>query len=267
MLIDFHTHIFPDALAARTLQKLSAIAQCAYHTDGTVAGTLQKFDEWGTDYGVVLHIATRPGQEGTINRFAKQIQEEHPKLLCFGTVFPDSENAVEAVQQIKELGLYGIKLHPAYQHCFIREEKYFPLYEAAAEAGLPITMHAGWDPVEPKVVYSPPEDIAFVARSFPNLTIIAAHMGGLMLYQEAEEHLCGLPNVYLDTAMSSVYCGPAQYERLIRNHGADRVLFGTDCPWNTVPAEKAFLEATTLSRQEKDKILYQNARALLHLPG
>ena len=81
MLIDFHTHIFPDALAARTLQKLSAIAQCAYHTDGTVAGTLQKFDEWGTDYGVVLHIATRPGQEGTINRFAKQIQEEHPNLL------------------------------------------------------------------------------------------------------------------------------------------------------------------------------------------
>ncbi|MBC8584614.1 amidohydrolase family protein [Youxingia wuxianensis] len=264
MLIDFHTHAFPDKLAGKTLPMLSKTSGGApYYTDGTENGTRTKLDAWGVDLAVVLHIATRDGQQQTINNWAKSIQ--HGKLLCFGTIFPDGADAIDELYRVKELGFYGVKLHPDYQKFFVKEEKYFPIYETLAKLELPLTFHTGWDPVSPDVVHAPPKDVALVAKAFPNLTIIAAHMGGLNRYDESEKYLAGIPNVYLDTAMSSVYCNPEQFERLIRKHGIDRVLFATDCPWSTPEAELALLNRTGLTKEEKEKIMYKNACRLLKL--
>ena len=82
MIIDFHTHIFPDSLAPRTLPHLSKIAHgIPYYTDGTQAGALDAMRRWNIDYSVVLHIATKPGQARRINAFAAGIQAAHPQLL------------------------------------------------------------------------------------------------------------------------------------------------------------------------------------------
>ena len=83
MLIDFHAHFFPDKLAPRTLPHLATFAKIPYHTDGTMRGTLEAMDRWGVDYAVILHIATRDGQQQTINHFAQQIQMQSSRLLCF----------------------------------------------------------------------------------------------------------------------------------------------------------------------------------------
>ena len=263
MLIDTHTHLFPDFLAGRTLQKLSEVSGCSYCTDGTVAGTQQYFAQSGVDFAVVLHIATKPEQQTNVNHFAKQVQDENPNLICFGSVHPDAPDALEELYHVKELGLYGVKLHPDYQKVFIREERYFPLFETMSRLGLPVALHTGWDPVSPDVTRGSSKDMAEVARAFPGLTVIAAHMGGLNQYEEAQAHLAGLRNVYFDTAMSSVYFqSPELYERLIRRHGLDRVLFGTDCPWNTVGAELHFLDETGLTEAEKAQITFENAKRL-----
>ena len=71
-----------------------------------------------------------------------------------------------------------------------------------------------------------------MAEGFPELTIIAAHLGGMRRYDQVEKHLLGRGTTCcLDTAMTAAYLhDEAQFVRVLRGHGLDRVLFATDCP-------------------------------------
>ena len=260
MLIDFHVHLFPDNLAGRTLEHLAQIAQAPYYTRGTVSDTLRRMDEAGVDVGVVQHIATKPSQQKTINNFAASIQNE--RLVCFGTVHPDAEDVMEELYRIRELGLKGIKLHPDYQNFYVDDPHLAMLYETAQALQLPILMHTGYDPVSPESIHGPAQAVAQVAHSYPQLTLIAAHMGGLNEYDRAERYLVG-SNVYLDMSMSSIYCQPEQFIRMVHRHGADRILFATDCPWSTAEDEMRLLDQVPLSIREKAMICYGNAQRIL----
>ena len=96
------------------------------------------------------------------------------------------------------------------------------------------------------------------------MTMIAAHMGGMARYQEAEEFVAGLP-LFIDTAMSARLCSPEQFERLVSKHGSEQVLFASDCPWSRSCDEFAFIERTHLSDREKENIYFKNAQRLLGL--
>lgn len=266
MIIDFHTHIFPDSLAPRTLPHLSKIAHdIPYHTDGTQTGALEAMRRWGVDYSVVLHIATKPGQARRINAFACEVQAAHPQLLCFGSLHPADEDAPAVAAEIAGAGLYGVKLHPAYQDFQFGDERYYPVYQAVCDCGLPLLLHAGRDPVAPGANRAPAEEIARVARAFPRLTIIAAHMGALGDCADASEHLCGLDNVYFDTAMSAPLLDPDAFRALLYKRGSDHVLFGTDCPWSTAPDELALLRRVGVTGSDLENILWKNAACLLKL--
>lgn len=264
MIIDFHMHAFPDRLAGRTLEKLSAIARTQPQTDGTIAGTLEKMAAGGVDYGVILQIATRPGQETTVNNWAAEMQTAHPSLFFFGSVHPDCENLRAELRRIRELGLKGVKLHPDYQGFFVDDPKLFPLYEELSDLGLPLIFHAGRDPFSPNVVHAAPKAIAAVAKRFPQLTLIGAHMGGLQLYEESMACLAD-SGVYIDTSMSSAYCDPELFARMVARFGAERILFGTDSPWGSAPRELAMVRALPVSEEEKEKILWRNAARMLQL--
>ena len=263
MLIDFHTHCFPDGLAGRTMESLSKIAGVAPNTDGTARGLLSRMDAEGADRAVVLHIATRPKNQRSVNNFAAQLQADEPRLWCFGSVHPFAPDAREELFRIKELGLHGVKLHPDYQDFFLRDERAYPVYETIAQLGLPVAFHTGEDPYSPGVVHAPPEDVAALAKALPGLRIIAAHMGGMKRAREALLSLCGLKNVYLDTAMSAPSCDPALFRQLLLAHGTERVLFGSDCPWSTPAAELAFLKAAGLSPEALADVTANNALRLL----
>ena len=248
---DTHVHFFPDKLADKALPKLREISQCETHSDGTRSGTVKNFAEWGCAGGMVLHIATNAHQQTSVNNFAKESQ--HGNLYCFGSVYPYAENALEEMVRIKEMGLYGIKLHPDYQEFFIGDEGALPIYAQAEKLGLPLS---------PNLIHCPADVLGKIADLFPRLTIIAAHMGGMDTPQEAAKHLAGKKNVYFDTAFASHFLDAASFTQLVKLHGADKVLFATDCPWSTLPAEKALLEAADLSPSEKERIAYRNAEEL-----
>ncbi len=262
MLFDMHVHIFPDKLAPKALHNLSQICKSPYYADGTAAGTERQLKEWGVTGAAVMHIATKPSQQKTVNDWAASVQGEF--YHCFGTIHPDAPDALEEVERIRKLGLYGIKLHPDYQGFCIDEQRMFPIYDAAAALGLPILFHTGWDPLSPDKVHAPSEAVARMVKQFPKLTVIGAHMGGMNRYDEVEEFLAGT-DLYIDTAMSSHYCSPEQFARLIKKHGADRVLFGSDCPWSRSCDELRFLEEAPLTDGEREKIYYRNAMRLLGL--
>ena len=263
MIFDAHTHVFPDKLAGKALHNLSEICGQPYHSDGTVDGTLRVLKEWGVDGALCLHIATKPKQQASVNHFAAEVQKRG--LLCFGSVHPDAPDALDELARIRSLGLRGVKFHPDYQGFFADDPKAFPIYAAAEELGLPVAFHTGWDPLSPDVVHAPPQAVAKVAEEFPKLTVIAAHMGGMARSAEAEEYLAGRPNVYFDTAVASLYTSPEEMLRLIRKHGPDRILFGSDCPWSRSVDELHFLQALPLTSAEMESILYGNAARLFGL--
>lgn len=262
MIIDAHVHMFPDAIAEKAIPHLSSICKSSAFTNGTLSETEKKLKEWGVDIGIVMHIATKPSQQNNVNHWAASIQNKH--LLCFGSIHPDAADWEENLYYIKKSNLHGVKMHPDYQGFFIDEKRLFPLYDAISSLGLPITFHAGWDPLSPNSIHATPSAIKKVATLFPKLKIIAAHMGGMRLYSETEEILAGT-DIFFDTSMSARLCPAEQFIRLVRKHGTDRILFGSDCPWSSSYDEIQYIDSLPLTDHEKEKIYFQNAQELFQL--
>ncbi len=261
MLIDVHFHAFAEKIAHRAMEKLAATCGVPPLTDGTLTEALARFDEWGVDKAVLLPIATKPSQQTVVNNWAASADGE--RVIAFGSVHPDAEDLFDELLRIKALGLHGIKLHPEYQSFFIGEQRLEPMFSAMEELGLPVTVHAGLDPISPDVTYCMPEPAAAMIKRHPRLKIILAHMGGNEYWEQSLEHICGLDGeVYLDTAYS--YDLPDElFVKMIRKHGADRILFASDCPWQS--AEKMFrkIDALPLTDSEKERIFSANAVSLL----
>ena len=262
MLIDAHVHMFSEKIAQKALNHLSDVCKSPYFTDGTLAGTKKELLKWGVDAAMVMNIATKPSQQPIVNNWAASIDD--PMFYCFGSVHPDAPDVLDEVQRIKELGMHGIKLHPDYQDFLIDDPKMFPIYDAISALGLPVTFHTGWDPLSPDLTHAAPQAVAKVVKLFPHLTVIAAHMGGMARYQEAETFVAGQP-LYIDTSMSARMCSVEQFERLVSKHGSERVLFGSDCPWSRSCDEFAFIERTHLTDRDKENIYFKNAQQLLGL--
>ena len=92
-IIDFHTHVFPDALAPRAIAQLTINAAASGYwplTDGTVAGLLDSMDREGIHRSVVCNIATNPRQMRKVNDFGISLLEE-PRLIPLGSVHPHAE--------------------------------------------------------------------------------------------------------------------------------------------------------------------------------
>ncbi|HOA00603.1 amidohydrolase family protein [Ruminococcus sp.] len=261
---DFHTHAFTDALAERAVSGLSDTSGITPATDGTVAGLRRKMAENGIDRALLLPVATKPSQQTTINNWAAEIMGDG--LYCCGTVHPDAEDAVQEAERIKSLGLYGVKFHSEYQKFAPNEKRMFPVYEKIAELGLIAVFHGGWDPYSDDVIRATPQSFAALAEAFPQLTIVAAHLGGLGMWDDVERYTAGkYENLWFDVGVISRYIEDEQLLRIIRKQGADKVLFGSDCPWDDPANEIAMINRLPLTEKEKELIFHENAERLLKL--
>lgn len=262
MRIDFHTHVFPDNLAPKALTTISKNTGSPFYTDGTIVGTDLALQSWHIDQSVALHIATNVKQQCRVNDWAAEIQTD--KRFCYGSIHPDAPDALDELQRIKTLGLYGIKMHPYFQGFYIDDKRMCPIYDRMAQLGLPLLLHVGYDPSYPNATEGLPHRLLTVLDNFPNLTVIAAHMGGMGCYEEAEACLVGKP-VYLDTGVASHYFPPDVFKRMIVHHDPQRILFGSDCPWSPSDKEADFIEQTDVSAEILDQIFYKNAQRVLDI--
>lgn len=262
MIIDFHTHCFPDALAARAIAKLQLASGLPVFGDGTAIALAGLVRQAGIDRAVVQPIATRAEQTEPINRWALDIQND--RLISFGTMHPDYAGWPAEVRWLQEHGFRGVKMHPEYQDFFVDDERFFPMYQAIFAAGLAIIFHSGVDVAYGEPWHCPPDRLARVLDAFPSGLVIAAHMGGYRYWDDVEKYLIGR-NIYLDTSFSMSELGPQRMASLIRSHGAAKILFGSDAPWSDPADDLADLRSLGLSEEEKAAILGGNAARLLNL--
>ena len=275
MIVDFHTHVFPDTLAQKALTRLVQSLRHqepnsdpdAPYTDATVSGLTASSKAAGIDLSVVMPVATAPRSSVTLNHFAAQVNRMD-RLRSFGSVHHNSPDALDELAHIKELGLGGIKLHPEYQGCYADDANTIAVVRRAAELDLCVLFHAGSDIGLPPPVHGTPAHFVRLRENVPDATIILAHMGAFRMWEEAEDLYSGM-GFYVDTSFS-LEIHPEQHERfagMIRAIGADHVLFGTDSPWAdqayTLQYARRFLEKYSFTQQECDAILGGNAAKLL----
>ncbi len=263
MYIDFHTHAFSDKIVKRAMDNLTSVSDFKPYTDGSLNGLKEKMKKNGVDISVVMPIATKPSQQEVINSWAAEINGKDG-IYSFGSVHLDAPDAVEYLEKIKAMRLPGIKLHPDYQNFMADDEKAFPVYEKCEQLGLPILFHAGYDPLSPDLIHAPAAAFVKIHKAFPKLKIIAAHLGGMYRWNDVERLLAGISeNIYFDTAFIAGEIGENLLMRIISKHGADRILLGSDCPWDDPSHEIEMIENLPISSEDKDKIFYKNAKQLL----
>jgi predicted TIM-barrel fold metal-dependent hydrolase len=261
-LIDIHTHCFPDALAARAMANLTEEYGVQPVGDGTLGNLREHMAASGVTASVVLPVATKPAQVAAINDYAASINSR--EVIAFGALHPDMPDAEEEIARIIGLGLRGVKFQPTFQHFAPDEERVFPIYRAL-EGRLVVMFHAG-DEISPVPdAPSTPRALARVHRAFPGLAMIAAHFGGYRMWDQVREHLLGT-EVWLDTS----YCPPAdlpddEVRELIRAHGPQRIVFGSDFPFGDPAPDLARLLALGLEPAEVEAIAWRNADRLLGL--
>lgn len=260
MIVDFHTHIFPPPLAAKTIPWINSFTHISYQSDGTAEALAASMRQSGVDRCVTMPIVTRAGTMRKINDYAAQAAREWG-FLSFGSVHPDEPDWRSELRRFKELGLVGLKLHNDYQGFFFNSRECRSIIEAAFEEGLPVLVHAGNDPVS-DVHRCTPRMLRDALPLLKQGTFIAAHMGGHMMLEDAMREIIG-SDIYMDISMVSTYNPKDVCRRAFLAHDPDKLLFGTDSPWDSQKQAIDFVRSLQLGSDFEEKIFWQNACRIL----
>jgi len=269
MIIDFHTHIFPEKIAAKTIEFLEHNCDGKAFTDGTVNGLLTQMERGGVDISVALPVVTKPSQFDSINRFAIGINETFKdskrRIISFGGIHPLCENISEKMKFLKENGFIGVKIHPDYQDEFIDHEGYIKILKAAKDLDMVVVTHAGVDDgYKGQPVKCPPILAEKVINKVGHKKFVLGHYGGHLEWEEVLTRLAG-KDVYFDTAFTLHEISKDLFLRIMEKHGADNILFATDCPWRDMKTDIDTFNSFGINKEDSDKILYKNAEKLLNL--
>ena len=256
-IADIHAHVFPDAIARKASESIGAF----YHMemspgqDGTVRQLLIRHEEARITHACIHSVAVTPHSIDAINRFIAQCVRQHPdRLTGYGAIHPERGNLPGLIEEVKQLGLKGFKIHPDMQQFALDSPKAMEMF-AAIEGRMPIIIHTG----DCRFEYSRPRQMKKVLDTFPDLVCVCAHLGGWSEWDDAWRILADYENVYVDTSSSLYAFTPEEGRKIIRHYSRDRVLFGTDYPMWKPAEELARFYRLKLMEEEEEKILWRNA--------
>ncbi len=210
------------------------------------------------------------------------VLKNEKNLVGFGTVDFDKNDLKGQVKKIKDLGLYGIKIHPAAQEVKIDSPQLFEVYEEAEKQGLFISFHTGlhWHRISDYQMLLFDE----VAYNFPKLRFSMEHIGGYSFFKEAllimnnnsrgeiDNTFAGWTSISMETdEMGNERAGAwsitdDQLCTLIHQAGHERSIFGLDFPYKNIEYTKNAIERIKnlpITEEAKRGILGENLRKVL----
>lgn len=282
MIIDFHTHTFPEKISIKVMDKLSKVSGTLPDTTGSVPALAESMKNAGVNYSINLPVMTSPSQVVSVNTELIVSKQDMLRdgIITFGGIHPDFVDYKTELKRLKQEGILGIKLHPAYQNMDLDDIRMMRIIAYASELGLIILTHAGYDIGIYDHNYASVAHILKVLREVQPEKFVLAHMGNWAFWDEVESDLAGAP-VWLDSAFSigpinqrqddgiypynNVILEDEDFLRLARKHGMDKILFATDCPWQ---GQKKYVERFQnigLTKEEQRLFFAENAVRLLKL--
>lgn len=260
-IIDFHVHAFSDSLAPRAMQKLLAEApQVKAYLDGTVGQLLDSMDKCGIGKSVLSCIATRPEQFDSILDWCREIRSE--RIIPFPSLHPKDKSPVDKLSAIRDRGFKGVKFHPYYQDFWLDEPVMMRIYEKAAELGLMVVVHTGYDIAFDYDNRGDCARILKVVSALPQLKFITTHLGAWRQWDEVAERLIGKP-IYTEISFALDEIERSKARDMLMRHPAEYILFGTDSPWTDQNRTLNLLKSLDLPQERLAKILHINTEKLL----
>ena len=265
MIIDFHTHAFPESIAQRAIDTLKVKIDRIPETDGTLGDLASKMKNWNIDYSVVCNIATNPRQTVNVNSFAIESRDKYPSIISLGSIHPDFDDAESELNRIKSAGIPGIKIHPDYMNHDIDDGCFNEIFEICSALDLFIITHAGLDVCSPEHIHATPDMILHVIDNHPKLKLVCAHFGANCMWDEVRNKLCG-KEIWIDTSLAYVEKhDKSQLKDILSAHDPERILYGSDCPWCPPYDNVKFIESFGLADDINEKIFEKNAKKLLNI--
>ena len=280
MIIDFHTHIFPGRIASSTVHHLACEARIHPFLDGTADALHASMAASSVDWSVNLPVMTSGDQVEKVNASLLKKRDLYHKqhILCFGGMHPDYADYRRLLRRLRQEGVAGIKLHPAYMGIDLNDLKMMRLIDAISAEGMITIIHAGIDIGIYDHNYASVDHILQLMKEVAPKRFVLAHMGNWGCWDQVESDLAGAP-LWMDTAFSlgsvipyekikdrpivSEMLSDRDFVRLCRKHGTDRILFATDSPWADQDSYVKKILSLPLTEEEKDAILGGNAQKLL----
>ena len=301
MTIDIHNHIWTREYLSDHWWDIYSNFFSTYITDSPFSGTpeeidrnlfakcfdpdgsecIAEMDEAGIDVAVVTAIdgscalGEAPKSIEEQNRELAQICAAYPdRYIFFSCIDPRAPGAVEFVERsVEEWNAKGFKFHPNMSGLYPWHEAAYPIYERFQALGLPVLFHTGqmFEPLDPK--FSQPKELIQVLTDFPDLTVIAAHLG-IASWRELIEVAKDRPNLVTDfsafqhEAANNYGRFCIVLRRVIDSLGADRVLFGCDGPvWTRWYSRKWWVDLVRNmpdNPTEKASFTHEEVEAMLH---
>lgn len=265
-IFDIHTHTYPEKIADRAVTSLNAFYEFVCEGKGTYADLADNSKTHGVVGMLLFSVATNAHQVEKVNdsiaALAKKSREEGFETVGFMGMHQDFPDFAAEVDRAEGLGLRGIKIHPDIQGVDVDSPRMMELCEII-EGRMPLYLHMG-DP-RPQYRFSEPRKLTRLLERFPKLEVVAAHLGGYGVSDEAIEYLAGRPNVWYDTSSAIWSMTPERAQYIIHKLGTDRVMFGTDYPVKNIEGEIERFMKIDLTEKEREDIFYNNAKRFLKI--
>lgn len=259
MLIDMHAHFYPEKVAKKVKANLTDFYGIPTRYEGTKAEYQTICQQHSVEAAVFFTAATVPDQVPPANNWA--IMNNKNKFIGFGTLHPDYKEIDQEITKLKAAGIKGVKFHPDLQQFYLDDDKALTMYEKLAKDFIFI-FHIGDDEAEGKINYTSPKRLARAMDLIPGMKVIAAHMGGYQMWDEAMEYLVG-KDIYFDTSSTFDFLPAVKFRNIIKEHGYHRILLGSDYPFSSPGREAACLVKLDLTDREYTAIIRDNAKKLL----
>lgn len=264
MIIDFHTHSFPDKIAEATVEALKNSSGYNNAINGKTSDLIAEMNSSGVGLSVNLPILTHLGSFEKLLKNFEAKNEEEKRIINFAPIHPMLPDLKQAVKAVANLGFKGIKIHPYFQSFSIDCIESERLIGYASEFGLITVVHAGFDASYPGDRSSAPERLLKLFDDVKPQNVVLAHMGAQDCWQEVLDEMCGL-DCYFDTSFSMDMMPKDMFRSIVAKRGASKILFGTDSPWKKQTDYIKLFDEMNFSEIESRQILGENAKKLLNL--
>ena len=267
MLIDIHTHVFDEKIACKAIDFMANHYTLPVPFNGQFSELNRLASAAHFDAIITLVAATKPSQVHSVNTCIRNNVPEKlsngGRVVKFGCFHVGDVNWMHELDLLEKAGIKGIKIHPEFQGFDLADPRLFPFLEAVGEKFV-LMIHIG-APTVSDLNKSTPQKLANLAKQFPRVKFIAAHMGGYLFWNHGVETLCGLENIWFDTSSALEYMTTEQVEKLYHSYGVEKILLGSDYPMLSPGQayQELLMKMPWLSVREKELITGVNASNLL----
>ena len=277
MIIDCHTHIFPDEVRKdrESFCKRDEGFSSIYHRPrAKIAGVeelIASMDASGVEQSVICGFSwSEPALCSLHNQYLMESASRYPKrLIVFvSLLFSRPDWSEKELDRWVRQGAKGVGEIAFYRREMTSQDidRMKPVLTRMEKEGTPLLLHVNETigHAYPGKGMTPLERFYELVLAFPKLPVLLGHWGGgLPFYELMPEVAKAMANVYYDTAASPFLYSRKIYPVVSEIVGAKRVLFGTDFPLLSPQRYFKELEGSGLSKEDQRNILGLNFSRLM----